>query len=136
MFHNGVIERLVTSTRGCTLALIILLATSFSPCSNERHISKMLRRHSRRVHFRLKLSTTSTTLLHPLEVLAGWGHVRKKRICYMAFPVLGDQIANRNINSFHHTLKAYPSESWVLPIVVLSCFFAYAGIAAAFFFES
>ena len=31
---------------------------------------------------------------------------------------------------------SYPSESWVLPILVMSCFVLYAGIAAAFFLES
>ena len=33
-------------------------------------------------------------------------------------------------------IVSYPSESWVLPILVMSCFVLYAGIAAAFFFES
>ena len=29
---------------------------------------------------------------------------------------------------------SYPSESWVLPIIVVTCFVLYAGIAAVFFF--
>ena len=55
---------------------------------------------------------------------------------YLAYFAYFTYFVPMSIRKISTKIISYPSESWVLPILVVSCFVLYAGIAAAFFFES